>query len=522
MDFDFTYADGTTWDQMIAFEMAGELWSDYLGDNMTVNIHVEMTDILPDNVIGGALPAMVNDVSYADFRNAYEADAGAWEKENVFTGLPLIHEYGKEKFQARVDLGYKSYIEDSSSLDMTRANAKALGIDAVDSHSTELDGYIMMSDLSNSSASWSYNPWWTGNNQLDFFSVAVHEVGHILGFVSGVDKAQGLYFESSNQESEYFANSSMSLKNYLDSALDRANPLDLFRYSTESQAMDSSNNTIDMSPGSDAFFARRGQNRYWNFARGKNNDFRGDGYQASHWQNNNEESRVSGIMDPVLKVGMRRMITNRDLVVMNTIGYNPTSKAFEVEEQSNRDNGWLAADRSNQLISHLQWHAKNNIVKSVYSDGEASWFDTWRNSTPNADDYTVHLTTNRDDKVKTMLDRSEVYEAGRRRRGSYTNWQEAYFNEFTWQELNESMTQSLVVDYVIDNSVDVEVKSPEVTVENFDNLPLSDSNYSVTKTEVQLLDRDNAEAIADSQLNFTSVQDLIAEMAQLPLAEAIL
>ena len=519
MDFDFTYADGTTWDQMIAFEMAGELWSDYLGDNMTVNIHVEMTDTLPDNVIGGALPAMVKDVWYADFRDAYAADATSWGDGQAVTGLPLTYEHGQEKFEARVDMGHRSYIEDSNDLDMTRANAKALGLGGVHPHSTELDGYIMMSDLSSSSVSWSYNPYWTGNNQLDFFSVAVHEVGHVLGFVSGVDKSQGLSFDNQWQQSNYLANNNLTLNQYLDSNIDRANPLDLFRYSTESQAMDSSSNTIDMSFGSNAFFARKGSGGGWSFAKGKNNNLNGDGYQASHWKRNNDETRVHGIMDPVLRLGARRTATNRDLIVMDTIGYDLTQKGSNLLQQGSDSNGWLAANKSNELISHLKWHGMNNVAKERYSWAQGYHVYEWMGQSQFA---AADMVGNRDNHVKGMLDRSEVYEAGRTRRGSYSNWQEAYFNEFSWQELNEPVSQSLVIDYVIDAPVVAQAQAAEVIVETSDRSLLSDSNYSVANTEVQLLDNDNTEAIADSQLDFTLVQDLIAQMAQLPLAEATL
>ena len=56
LQFDFSYAPGTTFEQMIAFETAGELWSKYLTDDMTVNIHIEMTNILPDKVIRLTFP----------------------------------------------------------------------------------------------------------------------------------------------------------------------------------------------------------------------------------------------------------------------------------------------------------------------------------------------------------------------------------------------------------------------------------------------------------------------------------
>lgn len=517
MDFDFTFAEGTTWDQMIAFEMAGELWSEYLNDNITVNIHVEMSNTMPDNVIGGALPAIVKDVWYADFRDAYEVDATSWGDGTAITGLPLTYEYGQKKFEARVDLGSNSYIEDSNDLDMTRANAKALGLSSINPHSTELDGYIMMSDLSSSSVSWSYDPYRTASNQLDYFSVAVHEVGHILGFISGVDKSEGLYFNNQNQESRYFANNSITLNQYLDSTIDRASPMDLFRYSSESQEIDPNSNTIDMSFGSDAFFARSGQNRNWNFARGKNKNFQGDAYQASHWQNKTNENSVSGIMDPVLRTGTRRTITNRDLIVMDTIGYDLTSKSFDLLWQGNDNNGWLTANKSDELVGHVEWQAKENIAKSIYSDGQAFWVDYWKSNDPNSSAY---LTSNRTNSVKNMIAKSKVYEGRRSSRGG--SWQEAYFSEFSWQELNEPMSQSIIVDYVIDNFSVIEAKSEEIAPESSNNDSFFNSAYSVKETELQLLSTSDYDAIANNKSDFAILQGLIGEMSKLSLEEVTL
>lgn len=37
LNFNFSYAPGTTEEQMIGFEMAGNYWSNYLKDDVTVN-----------------------------------------------------------------------------------------------------------------------------------------------------------------------------------------------------------------------------------------------------------------------------------------------------------------------------------------------------------------------------------------------------------------------------------------------------------------------------------------------------
>ena len=74
LNFNFTYeGDGlshskVSQQQMIAFEMAGQIWSQYLRDDITLNIHIDVTDDLPHNVIGGAMPGFLAQ-SYTQIRN---------------------------------------------------------------------------------------------------------------------------------------------------------------------------------------------------------------------------------------------------------------------------------------------------------------------------------------------------------------------------------------------------------------------------------------------------------------------
>lgn len=68
-DFNFTYAPGTTIDQMMGYEMAGRYWSNYLADDVTLNIFIEPTSMLPKNVIGGALPGITSQ-NFAQYRKS--------------------------------------------------------------------------------------------------------------------------------------------------------------------------------------------------------------------------------------------------------------------------------------------------------------------------------------------------------------------------------------------------------------------------------------------------------------------
>ena len=79
LQVNFGYTQGMTVEQMLAFEMAGDIWSSYLTDDVTVNINVGMTNLLegvdlPENVIGGALPEIVANQSYQTFMKGLKLD----------------------------------------------------------------------------------------------------------------------------------------------------------------------------------------------------------------------------------------------------------------------------------------------------------------------------------------------------------------------------------------------------------------------------------------------------------------
>ncbi|MEM7594801.1 MAG: NF038122 family metalloprotease, partial [Cyanobacteria bacterium P01_A01_bin.83] len=135
--FEFSYAPGTTQEQILGFEMAGEIWSQYLTDNVTINIHVEMTNQLPENVIGGALPGMKKDVEYKKVREKMLGDISSRDDWTAF-----YHGAWSDEFTVVVD---GQEIDKVKKLKLTNANSKAL--DLIDGDQDKLDGYIVMSDL---------------------------------------------------------------------------------------------------------------------------------------------------------------------------------------------------------------------------------------------------------------------------------------------------------------------------------------------------------------------------------------
>jgi hypothetical protein len=135
---------------------------------------------------------------------------------------------------------------------------------------------------------------------LDFVGTATHELGHALGFTSGVDT---LDF--------YAATSTLS-----EDALPDVTALDLFRYS----ALSAADHAIDWSADSRTkyFSIDGGATPLAFFSTGQNF---GDGGQAGHWA----QGVTLGVMDPDSDFGEKLSITSVDLTALNAIGWNLSS-----------------------------------------------------------------------------------------------------------------------------------------------------------------------------------------------------
>ena len=330
--FNFEYAPGVTIDQMVGFEIAGQFWSQHLADNVTLNIFVEITDTLPENVVGGALPGLMENQTFGDYRSQIAADADPLSviDQGIVNGL---NRYSRDSFSVLMN-GYKS-VSGNNEVSLTRANAKALGftVDPLTGEVEGLDSYILISDLSNLTANQDNDPtndieWYydyDNNNvpdkQLDFLSVALHEIGHALGFVSGVDDDDWLTMmnnyngDDDEWEDDYGGGEKLT----------HVTPVDLLRFSNriggwrdEAEIWEYA---VDMAIGGNPFFSvDGGRTAEAYFATGENTNKGGDGNQASHWKKN--DSTPLGIMDPVLSPGTRREISDLDQDLFDAIGWN--------------------------------------------------------------------------------------------------------------------------------------------------------------------------------------------------------
>ena len=301
--FNLTYIAGTTAQQQAAFQAAANAWSARFTDNVTIDLTVG-TGTLGSGIL--ASTASAESVgSYSLIRSALTSNATSTVDAAAVAGLPTGSSFS-------VYINHTSdnpngsgsatpYVDNNGSnnnafIRLTNANAKALGLtpvaQVVGGCASACDGFIEFSngftydyDRSNGISSGAF----------DFVGLAEHEIGHALGFISGVDVLDG-------NANAFPAN-----------AFTYVAPLDLYRCSAAS-----------VSAGADLDFAA--DNRAKSFSL---NDCAtvlgtfstgitfGDGRQASHWKDN----LGLGIMDPTAAPGELLVISSLDLIGFDAIGW---------------------------------------------------------------------------------------------------------------------------------------------------------------------------------------------------------
>ena len=290
------------------FVQAANLWSSLLTDNVTVNLQIGFQAMAPL----GATSTVDVSYSYASVRNALSLDALSVSDAQAVASLPTV----SGGTAVNLMLNYTNnnpngvgsataYLDsdgdaNNTTILMTKANAKALGLlsgtnAATDGSITFSSSYSFDFDASDGITAGAY----------DFVGIAVHEIGHALGFFSGVD-------ELDTQSTGVFHD---------DDYFQYVYPLDLYRRSALSLA-NGGVDTLDWTAGnSGAYFSLDGG--VTNLALFATGRIHGDGRQASHWKDN----LGIGTMDPTAATGELLSITARDIQGFDVIGWNVASSS---------------------------------------------------------------------------------------------------------------------------------------------------------------------------------------------------
>jgi len=279
------------------FDAAANIWSSLLQDDFTVRLDIGFS-ALGAGILGSTSSAF-QVLSYTDTRTALNNDAtstsDAQAVANLQTG-PSLAVVTNPSSPGKVDTTKLVLDNDGSAnnrfLAITRANAKAIGFadtGASDANITFSSSFNFDFNQNDGIAS----------DSFDFIGVAIHEIGHVLGFSSGVD----IYdvFGSPNGPSAGNLGKN-DLNNFA-----VANILDLFRYQE---------GNLDWSVGGNPLFSIDGG--ITDIAPFSSGRFNGDGQQASHWQDN----LGLGILDPTFGFGEFGQITPLDILAFDVIGYD--------------------------------------------------------------------------------------------------------------------------------------------------------------------------------------------------------
>jgi hypothetical protein len=289
------------------FQAAANRWSSILFDPITVKLSIGFEAMAP-NILGGTTHTE-NYISYSGFRIALNLDRQSSNDIQAVASLPtgstiplLINRTANNPAGVGSVTPYIDNDGDSNNyfINISTANLKAIGVSpAYGTDLTALDGEISF----NSSFSWDFNPDnGISSGTYDFVAVAAHEIGHAMGFISGVDVLD----YNSPYGSTYFN----------DNQFTSVSPLDLYRYSAQSFASGVIDWTADNR--SKYFSIDAGLSSLAGFSTGVN---RGDGRQASHWKDN----LALGLLDPTLASGEIGQISALDRLAFDVIGYDTLS-----------------------------------------------------------------------------------------------------------------------------------------------------------------------------------------------------
>ncbi len=313
VSFNTTYGDGLValqgTDPALAtsiqtgFSQATSIWSSLLGDPITVNLMLNWEELDSGTLASANSPDVYH--AYSAVHAALTADRTSADDFTAVANMPpspAIGGYTNARDGTRYFNPPNASLA-STVLSIDRANAKALGLLAA--HDAGLDATIRFN--SNLYDDWDFSHMPTPG-LYDFIGVALHEIGHALGFTSGVS-AVDLYtglgpnanVDLNGDEPGIGTGDNIPIFTVID----------MFRHSDESNLV--SPQALELAAGGTPFFQIDGSTPLGYFSTGVHN---GDGRQPSHWKANTD-----AVLKPAFARGTIQDITPLDLIAFDVIGY---------------------------------------------------------------------------------------------------------------------------------------------------------------------------------------------------------
>ena len=309
----------------LGFEAAARYWGAVLTDDITVTLNIAFASLGNPNVIGqtgSRAQGFFVDSTYAflaaDATSALDVAAVASLRplgaSSVVAGrgaLTMIaNDFNRDANGNPTTLYTDTAVRldadggfNNTGLAINSANAKALGL----SNLSGADGLVAF----NSNFAFDFDPRdGISANRIDFIGVAVHEIGHALGFTSGVDDYD-FFTKPNGPGTTADLGGAPNLESFI-----VGSTLDLFRYSGAGQldwSTSSSNKYFSINGGATELFGDS------SFSLGA---FNGDQRQASHFKDLGGCSNQIGIMDPNFCFGQMGEVTASDLAAFDAIGYD--------------------------------------------------------------------------------------------------------------------------------------------------------------------------------------------------------